>query len=48
MQIHKHGDTYVIEWADGSYTVVNEDSIDDSDLELVDILEQISHSEDPS
>jgi len=48
MQIHKHDNTYVIEWADGSYTIVSEDSIDDSDLELAHILEQISLSEDPS
>jgi len=38
MQIHKYHNTYVIEWDDGSYTVVSEDSIDDSDLELVEIL----------
>jgi len=48
MQIHKHGNTYVIEWDDGSYTIVSPDSVDDSDRELSLILEQISHSEDLS
>jgi len=48
MQITKHDNTYVIEWADGSYTIVSPDSVDDSDRELAEILEQISHSEDPS
>ena len=42
MQITKHGDTYVIEWEDGSYTVVNPDSIDDTDRELAYILQSIS------
>ena len=42
MQISKHGDTYVIEWEDGSYTVVNPDSIDDTDRELAYILQSIS------
>ena len=42
MQISKHGNTYVIEWEDGSYTIVNEDSIDDTDRELAYILDNIS------
>ena len=46
MQISKHGDTYVIEWEDGSYTVVNPDSIDDSDRELALILQSISEDSD--
>jgi hypothetical protein len=41
MQISKHHNTYVIEWEDGSYTVVNPDSIDDTDRELCEILEHI-------
>jgi len=45
MQIHKHGDTYVIEWADGSYTIVSPDSVDDSDRELAEILEAIQDTD---
>ena len=47
MQILKHGDTYVIEWEDGSYTIVNEDSIDDSDRELAYILDNMCADQDP-
>jgi len=45
MQIHKHGNTYVIEWADGSYTIVSPDSVDDSDRELAEILEAIQQDQ---
>ena len=47
MQITKHGDTYVIEWEDGSYTVVNPDSIDDTDRELAYILDNMCEDQDP-
>ena len=47
MQISKHGDTYVIEWEDGSYTVVNPDSIDDTDRELAYILDNMCADQDP-
>ena len=47
MQILKYGNTYVIEWEDGSYTVVNPDSIDDSDRELAYILDNIGVDQDP-
>ena len=46
MQIHKYHNTYVIEWDDGSYTVVSEDSIDDSDLELVEILATLQQDDE--
>ena len=45
MQIHKHGNTYVIEWDDGSYTIVSPDSVDDSDRELAEILEAIQQDQ---